>query len=347
MTTEPGRSRTRLAIGIALLTAVAGTGLGAAIARSRSPATAPATAGTLPVLGPAHDVYDGDIGDPVVLTVPPAHGAAPVTQYFMFGTNDWPAHVPAARSTDLNHWQSGPDALPVAPRWAGPDPTGSLTWAPAALATGNRYLLYVTVPFGSTGRQCIAAQTSPAPQGPYTDTSNGPLVCQLDQGGSIDPSVTRDPSGHLHLLWKNDGNCCGIPVSLWEQDLGADGLTLTGSAHRLLTADQPWQGGIIENPVVTPATHGGWWLFYSGNIFDRAEYGTGLAYCPRLEGPCQDAQTGPFLASHDQQFSPGGLEIFRDAHGTRWAVYAIWNRPSRNGRYFCCRSVYLAPLTFA
>ncbi|HEX9546446.1 MAG TPA: hypothetical protein VF942_03865, partial [Acidimicrobiales bacterium] len=148
--------------------------------------------------------------------------------------------------------------------------------------------------------------------------------------------------GQLHLLWKNDGNCCGLPVSLWEQDVRADGLLLLGHPHRLLGADQSWEGGVIERPVVIPATHGGWWLFFAGNNWQLAAYGTGLAYCPRLTGPCRDAQQGPFLATRGRQYSPGGFDSFTDPHGARWVVYAIWSRPARHGRFYCCRSVELA-----
>ena len=100
-----------------------------------------------------------------------------------------------------------------------------------------------------------------------------------------------------------------------------------------------------------PATGGGWWLFYSGNFFDRPEYATGLAYCPTLEGPCEEASDGPFLATADlgqeRQFAPGGLETVVDADGTLWVVFDTWNRPPRDGRFRCCRSLQLAPVLSA
>jgi len=187
---------------------------------------------------------------------------------------------------------------------------------------------------------------SATPEGPYVGVGDGPLLCQNDLGGSIDPAVTRDRAGHLHMLWKNDGNAVGAPSGLWEQQLTADGLGMTGTAHRLLNADQPWQGGIIEEPAVLPATGGGWWLFYSANSFDKPEYATGVAYCPSLAGPCRATSDGPFLATpalqQPGQFAPGGLETFKDAKGDLWAVFDTWNRPPRNGRFRCCRSLQMA-----
>jgi hypothetical protein len=272
---------------------------------------------TLPVLGQAADVYDGDIGDPFVLRVPGTHRSV---EYVMLGTNDEPTHVPTAHSDDLRHWVRGPDALPTLPRWASPDPEASLTWAPAALAVDGRYLLYVSVQDARSQRECIAAETSMTPDGPYADTSSGPLVCQRELGGSIDPSLTRDRAGQLHLLWKSDGNCCGLPASIWEEQLTPDGLGLVGWPHRLLTADQRWQGGIIEEPAMTPASSGGWWLFYSGNRFDSVSYAEGLAYCAKLEGPCRETQNGPFLSIHGYQLSPGGLDTFTADGGALWVA---------------------------
>jgi hypothetical protein len=206
----------------------------------------------------------------------------------------------------------------------------------------------VTLPDARSHQECIAVAASSVPEGPYTGLGDGPLLCQHDLGGSIDPAVVRDRSGHLHLLWKNDGNSVGAPSSLWEQQLSADGRRMAGTAHRLLSATQAWQGGIVEEPAVIPAAAGGWWLFYSGNSFDRPEYATGLAYCAKLEGPCREFGNGPFLTTasllQQNQFAPGGLETFRDARGALWAVFDTWNRPTRNGRFYCCRSLQLAPV---
>ena len=289
-------------------------------------------------LAPGRDVFDGDIGDPFVLSA----GSSGQTEYYVFGTNDDPAHVPYGRSADLRHWQRVGDAMPDLPSWAAPDPSNSLTWAPAVVRRRQDYLMYVTVPERSSGRQCIAAAASVLPQGPYRDVLGSPLLCQRELGGSIDPTVATERDGTRHLVWKNDGNCCGLPVGIWEQPLASDGLHVVGTAHRLLVADQPWEGGVIEEPAMVPASRGGWWLFYSGNVWDVTAYGTGLAYCRSIDRPCQKTASGPVLKTHSGQASPGGLETFVDAHGNRWAVYATWNRPARNGRFYCCRSLDLA-----
>jgi len=297
----------------------------------------------LPVLGAGRDVYDGDIGDPFVLAAAPATGAPADPAYIVFGTNDRRAHVPTATTRDLQTWSIGPDALPELPAWAAPERRFSETWAPAVVSAEGSFVMYLSVREASSERECIAVTRATTAGGPYGAVGDGPLVCQTDLGGSIDPAVVRE-SGRLHLLWKNDGNCCGIPVGLWEQELAPDGLSLEGKAHRLLGADQKWQGGIIENPAMLAASSGGWWLFYSGNLWNTAAYGTGVAYCTHIEGPCKDSATGPVLMTEGQQYAPGGLDVFTGPNGAKWVSYATWNRPSRNGRFFCCRSVDIAPV---
>jgi hypothetical protein len=62
----------------------------------------------------------------------------------------------------------------------------------------------------------------------------------------------------------------------------------------------------------------------------------------------RDTSDRPFLATAGLgvkgQYAPGGLETFRDAHGALWAVLDTWNRPTRGGRFRCCRSVLLAEI---
>jgi beta-xylosidase len=314
-----------------------------------SPSAVPA----LPRLGPIKIVYNGDVGDPFVLTTSaPATATASGSKastgasagYQLFGTDDWPDHVPTAHSQDLATWQNGPDALPVLPGWADPTSWTTGTWAPAALTTTHGYLLYISLLDEASHRHCIAVTSAPNSAGPYHDAIGHPLVCQTQLGGVIDPSVTRDKSGGLHLVWKSDPASSAQAAALWEQNLSSDGLQLTGQPHRLLIAAQPWQAGIIENPALIPASGGGWWLFYSGNRYDSAGYATGLAYCPNIDGPCRETADRPFLAGTPNQYSPGGLDFFRDSQGHLWAAFATWSRPPRNGRFYCCRPLNIAPV---
>jgi beta-xylosidase len=291
---------------------------------------------TVPTIGAAQVVDQNDVADPSIM----ATGSA----YYLFGTTDWQSNVPTATSTDLVRWQDLPDSLPQLPSWAAP--SISMTWAPSVIAIGKEFVMYVTTEEQASGLQCIALATSRSPAGPYVDRSTAPFLCQRHDGGSIDPDVVRDASGRLHLSWKSNGNCCGLPTYLWEQDLTPDGLHLVGSAHRLLVADETWQDGNIEGPALLAASKG-WWLFYSGGNWRTASYATGVAWCPTVEGPCRDVQDQPRLPSSAAMRTPSGLSTFADVHGRTWAAFTttvLTPSPWHPGRSYANRVLDLAPL---
>jgi beta-xylosidase len=326
----------------------------------------------LPRPGPVETVDQNDVGDPFVLLVPPgitppadvpyldtgpdAYQSAPWSAstaamakargwYVLFGTTDWQENVPTAISVDLVHWTQAPDALPTLPSWAAP--SISMTWAPAALRAPAGWVLYFSTEEESSQLECIGRAVSSTPAGPYVDRSTRPLLCQRTLGGSIDPSVVHAPDGSTFLVWKNDGNAVGRPDALWSQRISGDGLSVVGPAYRLLGASQAWERGIVEAPAMLQASTGGYWLFYAGGSWDSNRYGTGVAFCSRVTGPCVDASTKPFLATSRTLISPGGLDTFVDHHGQRWAAFtALVLVPStwHPGRYYYNRVLDIARL---
>jgi hypothetical protein len=222
-----------------------------------------------------------------------------------------------------------------------------MTWSPSVVAAAGRYVMYFATEEASSGRQCVAAATSLSPAGPYMDQSDQPFLCQRGLGGSIDPTVARDASGGLHLLWKNDGNCCGIPTSIWEQDLSRDGLDRVGAIHRLFGAGAAWQDGNVEAPAMVPASRG-WWLFYSGGNWRTASYATGLAWCAKIAGPCRDVLPHPLLPSTAALRTPSGLDTFTAYDGQLWAAFTttvIVPSARYRHRFFADRVLTIAPIT--
>jgi Glycosyl hydrolases family 43 len=302
---------------------------GAGPIRSGVPAGSSAPAG-LPRLGPPEAVERDDVGDPFVLPIPRGVTGDPNARYVLFWTTDWRSNVPTAVSSDLVHWRRVADALPVVPSWATDSRT--MTWGPSALRVPGGWILYFSTEEASSGRECIGRAFATDPAGPYVDRSASPLVCQRALGGDIDPSVTRSGSGQPFLVWKNDGNALGMPTSIWEQRLSTDGQSLAGVPHRLLGADQAWEHGIVEGPSMLKASKGGWWLFYSGGVWQSDTYDTGVAWCATVAGPCHDAASGPILASTPGAVSPGGLDTFVDHHGRLWASYSAFPSLPANSR---------------
>ncbi len=292
----------------------------------------PVKSGPPPPATPNAPVFDRDFPDPAVVAGGPTGG------YYAFSTNN-PlfGNVPVATSTDLAGWSGALlDALPLRPVWATSEP--NRVWAPAVYQFGPTYVLYFTAPHVS-GYQCIGAAVSVLPGGPYVSAGLVRVVCQTSLGGSIDPSVFVDAGGTPWLLWKSDGNCCGVPPQIWSARLNPTGLAVDGAAHALIGVDQGWeQGGqpfqrVVEGPAMVQAggTH---YLFYAGNWWESANYAIGYASCASPAGPCGKPQAGPVMVSGPLGAGPGGAEVVTDGNGTRWLAYHAW-APGQVG-YACC-----------
>jgi beta-xylosidase len=287
-------------------------------------------------LGLYNPVYPADFPDPYVL--PTDAG------YFAYSTNSGFWNVPLLYSSDLMRWSRLGDALPRLPGWA----VGGrrLTWAPSVLKISSGYLMFYTARERSSGRQCIGRAEGSSPAGPFSDESDSPFLCQIELGGSIDPSTVQDSTGQIYLIWKNDGNCCGAAVSLWAQRLSADGRSLIGAPSELLQRDQPWEGSLIEGPTMWEE-QGAWHLLYSANRWNSGDYATGYARCVSPMGPCQKTRTSPLLMSAGDTAGPGGGETFIDRNGQRWLAYHAWSAARIGYRNGGVRSLRLMRLDLA
>jgi Glycosyl hydrolases family 43 len=263
--------------------------------------------------GPGGPVYPFDFADPYVLRVGDT--------YYAYGTNAAGGNVQVIRSTDLLSWSALGNALPKLARWALPN----LTWAPAVLQRGGKFILFYAADYALTERHCISAAVSSSPRGPFIDSSTAPLTCQLDdQGGSIDPYPFVDASGNPYLAWKTDG-LEGTPPAIWAQPLSADGLSTAGSGPtRLLTADQPWEAGVVEAPAIFSAGDG-YVLLYSGNDWGGANYAIGAALCQGPLGPCAKPLDHPVLASQGEITGPGSPSVFTAGDGSLEVAFHAWS----------------------
>lgn len=239
-------------------------------------------------------------------------------QYLAFFTQGR-SNVPLRVSTDWESWSKPVDVLPVLPSWARP----GRTWAPAVAETDGVWVLYFTAWHASSGRQCIGSATAASPHGPF-DPSAEPLVCQLDLGGSIDPSPFTDVTGS-YLLWKSDENAIGLPARVWSAPLASSGTALSGRPVALLSADHAWEAPLIENPAMVAGDDGRHWLFYSAGPWATDRYATGVARCDGPLGPCRKlAHDLPWLASVGDMVGPGGLDSFVSARGERMVGLHAW-----------------------
>ncbi len=330
-------------------------------------------------------VHQGDFPDPSILYVPGPANSPGV--YYGFATQSFAVtssiiNIQVSTSTDGVNWTplNGVDALPTLGSWA----KEGETWAPNVVpdAQGHDFVMYYTATEASSGDQCIGRATSVTPIGPYTDTSNLPVVCQdgfdvnsagtlVDNGnygGSIDPDVFTDPAtGDPWLIWKADSNHLGAggATSIWSVPLTPDLVPVANTTPApLLNASQTnWQSGIVEGPdmVATQTTTGtpphtttvdNYYLFYAGSDEGASTYGVGWATCSGPSGPCTDQSTsGPLLASAPGMSGPGGPDVFSlpavgQSPGHLVMAFAAWQGTAIG--YLSCgiRPMYLADLSF-
>lgn len=249
--------------------------------------------------------------------------------YYAFATNSQSAHVPAARSQDLIHWEMLPDALPVLPVWAAQN--FRWTWAPAVTATPEGYAMFFTTRCRRKATQCIGIAMSDKPEGPYEPLNAKPALCNVEIGGSIDPSVFVDDDGTRYMLWKTDGNAIGVPTWICIQRIASDGLTLVGSPVRLFANDLPWEGKLIEGPTLWKH-NGKYYLFYSANHFTGSRYAIGYAVADDVWGPYKKS-AAPLWSTNRARavVGPGGQDIVSGLDGVPWILYHAWTPGGHRG----------------
>jgi beta-xylosidase len=282
-------------------------------------------------MGFTNPVYDNNFADPQVIAVGDT--------YYAFATNGPLGNIQTLRSTDLVSWDQVGDALPSLPEWSRP----GKVWAPeVAVHAPHRYVAYYTTADNASNRQCVGVAVASKPEGPYVDKSTKPLICQADEGGSIDASPFQDSTGQRWLYWKNDGNAIGVDAWIYVSKLSDDGLTLVGETTRLIKQDLPWEGNLVEAPYMVER-EGKFHLFYSANAYDKETYAVGHALCESPAGPCTKSGD-PILTTSDDAAGPGHNMVLRNCD-RYWFVYHAWD-PALVGVDPPGRTMWLSELTW-
>lgn len=294
--------------------------------------------GSTPLAAPSSSTQDGAQGatpvidrnfpDPDVLKVGDT--------YYAYATEDNARNVQIAESTDLQNWTVlKEDALPDLPSWVIP----GKTWAPEVTEVSEgRFVLYFTATNFDPVLQCIGVATATDPTGPFEVQGEGMLVCPEDEGGAIDASTFTDDDG-LHLVWKNDGNCCGLDTWIQSAPLSADGLTLAGETQKLVQQTLEWEGDLVEAPTIL-RRDSGYVLLYSSNSYGDDRYNVGAATAPSVEGPWEKKDE-PILSTESSGFrymGPGGQDVVTGPDGSDYLVFHGWD-PA-----FTYRGMYSAPI---
>jgi arabinan endo-1,5-alpha-L-arabinosidase len=277
----------------------------------------PAATSSAPA-GPEADgnpVLDEDFPDPDILEVDGT--------YYAYATNTSTLNVQVATSTDLTSWEMlNGDALPDLPSWVIP----GKTWAPEVTQFGpDQYVMYPTTTNFDPTFQCIAVATATSPEGPFEFVGEEMLVCPAEEGGAIDASTFTDDDGTRHLLWKNDGNCCGFDTWLYIAPLSPDGLRLAGEPTRLVKQDQEWEGNLVEAPTLVKRD-GSYVLMYSANDYGGEQYAIGYATADSVTGPYTKGEEPLFTteASGGVYVGPGGQDVVVAPDGSDQLAFHSW-----------------------
>ena len=264
-------------------------------------------------------VMAGDFPDPTAVRIGPEYWAIATKS----GGQPSP---PILRSPDLVHWTVAGYLYTSAPAWS----TGSQVWGPWLDRRGDQYLVYYSAR-KKGGRPCVTVGVSNQTIGPYTDV--GPLICQPN--ASIDPSVVRNVHGRAFLVWKENGG--DSPSSIWVQPLAADGLSVTGSAHKIMVgSSKNWEHGLVEGPRII-RRHEWLYLFYSGGRCcspPGCTYALGVARSKSIYGPWTRFKQNPVLKSDKEWLCPGHGALVQPPSGHWWLLYNGWraNAPPSEGR---------------
>jgi len=263
--------------------------------------------------------------------------------YYAFSTGDGFDNIPVMITTDLSSWPQtllfNPDVRDALPcqtgtvqggtcqisAWATRAPGNGSPWSPSMIQVGGEFYLFYAAWDPSVSHYCIGVAESTGVTGPYVDDSAGPVVCQPDIGGSIDPDVYQDQAGNYYLAWKNnDGYSSTSPATLWVSPVAfdADGAQLVGSTSALITQNRMWETTIEQPDMVLLG--GRWLLFFSGGLWETSGYSIAYANCQGPVGPCADPNMTPVFASAGAVAGPGAPSIFTDTSGSLWMAYNAW-----------------------
>ena len=207
------------------------------------------------------------------------------------------------------------DLLPNPGAWT----TRQNTWAPdVRMVQDGTYVMYYSGQLASnTAHHCIGVATADSVTGPWT-AADDPWICDIAQGGSIDPSGFLDEgTGRRYVVYKVDGNSVGRggdcnngvepkqPTPIMLQEVAGDGTTRVGAAVEILDRTDA-DGPLVEAPNLVRAGDGSYVLFFSSHCFTSPGYDVKYATADAITGPYVRTSNPLFRTGYYSLTSPGG-----------------------------------------
>jgi beta-xylosidase len=271
--------------------------------------------------------------------------------WYLYATGStWGNHIGVLVSSSPNSgWHTttgqtyGSTALPNPPGWQ----TVNTQWAPGVYQWRGRWIMFYAARMNTTGHWCITVATASSPTGPFVDSSGGPMICQLDIGGSIDPQPFIDADGKPWLHWKNNDGSTADVSRVWAAPLDlASGTAVAGPVREVMAKNTQlytWQS-TLDNPQMVMAG-GQHYLFYTSGNWQDETYRVGYAVCAGPVGPCSSGPS-PILQSYGSAAGPGGGTVEQAADGSWWMSYHAWDSSCTNDACGGTRRLYVTSLRF-
>lgn len=244
-----------------------------------------------------------------------------------------PPAIPIRSSPDLVNWRTSGYVFRRLPRWI--DRRHDI-WAPEIyyFATLRKYIVYYSAVYRRRGTptRCIGRAISDRLDD-FTDRGFGrhlrPICNTRFAYSLIDPALFSVSNRSRYLLYKRDRTDRPKEI-IWRSVDANDGASPLGTPRVLLRSGGGWESegdGVdgrasVEAPtmVVNPGDTRHFYLFYSGNAYERDRYGVGVARFP-TRGAAPRGPANPILtAERDPDYCGAGHQDVVRA-GARWLLF--------------------------
>ena len=222
--------------------------------------------------------------------------------YYCYGTRDQ-VGFPVYTSTDLLHWDRGPDVLRRRPgMWA-----VNRYWAPSPIKYRGKYYLF----YGALGH--IAASggrwshrinvgVSDSPLGPF-EPHAGPLP--LIGKAVIDPAAFVDTDGKVYLYFVADMSENEVS-QIFVAQLNDELTGIVGEPVLCLQPSQVWEGKLWNEGPSVFKRDGVYVMTYSADFWHSPAYGVGFATSRTPTGPWTKNPANPILQRWRGLYGTGG-----------------------------------------
>lgn len=208
-------------------------------------------------------------------------------------------------------------------------------WAPEVyyVESKNKFFMYYSVD------EHIAVATSDSPIGPFVQEVKQPMLSDK----AIDNSLLIDDDGQAYLYFTRFNNGSRI----WVAKLYDDLQTINQSTMKeCFGVSQSWetaQGTINEAPQAIKHNNV-YYLTYSANHYENANYGVGYATSTSPTGPWTKYADNPILQKPKNLEGTGHSGIFKDKDGNLKITYHAHHSHGVFGtRYFHISDVSFTP----